>query len=80
MKEKLIELFKVADELNSEMIFIGIQAVDSEEVIVIPNKYFKTKLEFYKGAYNEDLVHVMNDKVKIISFSHGGKEELSNHI
>lgn len=80
MKKQFIEMFDVAEELGTDCIFVEIVAVDSEEVIVIPRKSFKAKKEFYKGAYNDELVHVMNDKVKITGFSHGGYENLKNHI
>lgn len=80
MKEQFIGMFDVAEQLESECIFVEIVAVDSREVIVLPKESFKAKKEFYKNAYNDDLVHVMNDKVRITAFSHGERSALCNHI
>lgn len=79
-KEMLMQLFDSAREYNSPFVFIGVCAEGTEEVIVVPEKSFESKEDFYDKAYNDDLVHVMNSKVYIQSFSHGGPEELQNHI
>lgn len=79
-KVEFLEVFDVAAELNSECVFVEIMAVDVEEVIVIPKKSFGAKKQFYKNAYNDELVHVMNEKVEILGYSHGDYTALRNHI
>lgn len=80
MKLQFIEMFDIALELETECIFVEINAVDAKEVIVLPRESFAFKKEFYQNAYNNDLVHVMNEKVRITAFSHGSVDELRNHI
>ena len=70
-KDILISHFKQARENNSECIFISIDAEGVEEIIAIPQKSFDAKEKFYIRAYDEDLVHVMNSKVRITHVSHG---------
>lgn len=79
-KKKFIELFDVAEELGSRCIYVEISAEGIDEVIVIPNKSFKSKREFYKSTYDKNLCHVMNKDVKIVGFSHGDTLDLQNHI
>lgn len=80
MKDKFISMFDVAQELESECVFVEINAVDAKEVIVLPRESFEFKKEFYRNAYNDDLIHVMNEKVRITGFSHGSAHDLRNHI
>lgn len=79
-KNHFIEIFDIAIDVKSKCVFVEIVAVDAKEVIVIPNESFEAKREFYKNAYNDNLVHVMNEKVKIVGFSHGSPNDLGNHI
>lgn len=79
-KEKLFETFDKARDVEAPFVFVAIQAVDADEVIVIPAKSFDAKEQFYDKAYDANLVHVMNSKVYIRGLSYGNAEELNNVI
>lgn len=79
-QKTLIETFKKAKTTKSPYVFVIISADRVEEVIVIPEKSFDAKEAFYKGAYTDDLVHVMNKSVFIRGLSYGEATELSNFI
>ena len=55
-REELIKVFNNAEELK-----------DDVEYIVNKNKSLKNKLEYYCKAYDENCVHAMNDKIKIVN-------------
>lgn len=80
MKDKFLKVFEIAEEVKSECVFVEVMAVDTREVIVIPRESFEAKKEFYNNAYSDELIHVMNEKVKITGFSHGKHTDLGNHI
>lgn len=79
-KEALARTFNQARTTKSPYVFVIISADGVEEVIVIPEKSFDAKEAFYKGAYTDDLVHVMNKSVYIRGLSYGEATELSNFI
>lgn len=80
MKDELIDTFLHAQISNSKYVFVKIEAEGTEECIVIPRKSFYKKQNFYKGAYDENLIHVMNSKVKITDFVHGNSDCLLQFI
>jgi hypothetical protein len=77
-KQHLSNTFAKARETNSSFVFVAIRAEEGEEVIVVPKQYFDYKENFYKKAYNHELVHVMNSKVYIRGLSYGEADELNN--
>ncbi len=79
-KEALFHTFDKARETESSFVFVGVCAEGTDEVIVIPQKSFDAKEEFYDKAYNNELVHVMNSKVFIRGVSYGEATELNNII
>ena len=61
---------------KEEVEFIGVlikmDGFDRPEVIINGYENFDKKLEYYKGAYNEDLtLKVAPDKVRIIGYAMG---------
>lgn len=56
-----------AKESNFVGILVDINGV--KEVIINSKENYQTKLEYYKKAYNENLTHKHDTKVKIIDFT-----------
>ena len=75
-QQNLANTFKGAREQGSSFVFVAIEAEGTKEVIAVPFKSFDAKEKFYANAYTDELVHVMNSKVKIIGLTHGGTEAL----
>lgn len=75
--DNLQEIFNEAEVDKSNFIFVVIDAESTIEIISIPTRSFKKKLEFYLSAYTYDLRHVMNKDVKIINITHGTSNELN---
>lgn len=75
--KNLEECFKTA--IERKMPFVGVkiqmQGFERPEVIINPYKNFESKLEYYKSAYNQDLVLKSFDGIKIIGFTHGDSYE-----
>lgn len=46
---------------------VTIPGQDDTEYIINKNASIKNKLEYYKKAYDENCVHCMNDRIKIVS-------------
>ena len=68
-KEQLIEVFNEAVQLFSDFVAVAIETRGSEgiEIIINPRENLRDKLEYYKKAYNNDLVLNTFDGIKIIS-------------
>jgi len=79
-KQHLSNTFAKARETQSPFVFVAIVAEGIEEVIVVPKKSFDAKEDFYKSAYNDELVHVMNSKVQIRGLSYGEASELKHSL
>lgn len=79
-KEALFQTFDKARETDSSFVFVEVSAVGTDEIIVIPQKSFDAKEQFYDKAYNDELVHVMNSKVSIRGISYGEAAQLNNII
>lgn len=65
--------FKMAKEANAKYVGVCISTVGNEanEIIINPNVNFDKKLEYYKKAYNEDLVLKTYAGIKITGFTYG---------
>lgn len=75
-KQLLHDTFTKARENKSKFVFIHLHTPAGEEVICVPRNSFDKKEKFYDEAYKDNLVHVMNDKVKIMGLSYGDGSEL----
>lgn len=70
-KESLIKTFAEARTQRSPFVFVAIEAEGIKEIITVPEVSFDAKEQFYKNAYSNELVHVMNSKVRIVGLRHG---------
>jgi len=73
-KQDLINIFAVAREEGAPFVVVGIEAEGIKEAIVVPAESFNAKEKFYINAYSDDLVHVMNSKVRIFNVIATGYE------
>lgn len=73
----LIRCFVAATKYGANYIGVKVKHEDSAgaEVIINPSVNFKDKLEYYKNAYNEDLVLKKCNKIRIIGFTYGDSFE-----
>lgn len=67
-KQMLKDIFATARENELLFVVVGIEAEGVKEAIIIPPESFDAKEQFYMNAYSDDLVHVMNSKVRIFDF------------
>ena len=67
----LEKCFETATECNYNYIGVKIETQGSEapEIIINPRENFKTKLDYYKKAYNNDLILKTFNGIKIIGFT-----------
>jgi hypothetical protein len=79
-KQNLINTFTGARENNSSFVFVGIEAEGIKEVIAVPAESFDAKEKFYINAYSDELVHVMNSKVRIIGLTYGNAQAINDLI
>lgn len=60
---------------NSNAKYIGVlietRGSEAPEIIINPSGNFDTKLEYYKRAYNEELILKSFDGIRIIGFDYG---------
>lgn len=77
-KQMLANNFAKARETKSPYVFVGINADGIDELIVIPERSFDAKEQFYLGAYTDELVHVMNKSVYIRGLSYGDVDQIAN--
>lgn len=75
-KENLNNTFEAAKAENVDFVFVGIEAEGIKEIIAVPNESFEAKQAFYNNAYSDELVHVMNSKVRITGLTHGGAKAI----
>lgn len=66
-KQDLVNIFSVAREKELPFVVVGIEAEGTKEAIVVPSESFDAKEQFYVNAYSDELVHVMNSKVRIFN-------------
>ncbi|WP_339260950.1 hypothetical protein [Lysinibacillus sp. FSL K6-3209] len=66
-KQDLINIFSVAREKELPFVVVGIEAEGTKEAIVVPSESFDAKEQFYVNVYSDELVHVMNSKVRIFN-------------
>lgn len=74
-KQDLINIFSVAREKQLPFVVVGIEAEDIKEAIVVPAESFDAKEQFYLKSYSDELVHVMNSKVRIFNVIAAGSAE-----
>lgn len=79
-KATLIRTFEEANLMNSDYVFVLIEAEGIKECIAIPNISFESKKDFYLNAYDDSLVHVMNSNVRITNCGHGDESKLSYFV
>lgn len=66
-REELKEVFKEAKENSTDVyVAVTIPGQDDVEYIVNKNHSLDNKLEYYCKAYDENCVHCMNDKIRIV--------------
>lgn len=80
LKASLNHVFNQARVDNHPFVFVELSTPAGREVIVIPSDSFDAKEKFYMDAYNDKLVHVMNEKVYIKGLSFGDSSELDHII
>lgn len=68
-KEQLIEIFNMATEYKNDFIAVAIKTRGSNgiEIIINPKCNFSKKLEYYKKAYNDELILNTFDGISIYS-------------
>ena len=70
-KRNLIKCFMEAQATDMQFVGIQLETPAGAETIILEKESFDKKCEFYTNAYTDDLVHCMNEKVKIIGFTFG---------
>lgn len=65
--------FNKAKEVGANYIAVKIRMVGfpQDEIIVNPIENADSKLAYYKGAYDENLVHQWNRNISIVGFTYG---------
>ena len=67
-REDLKEVFALAKENKTDVyVAVTIPGQDDVEYIVNKHKSLDNKLEYYCKAYDEDCVHCMNNRIKIVN-------------
>ena len=66
--KKIVEALELArEEYDYGYVEVTIPGQDGTEIIVNHRSSLKNKIEYYKKAYDENGVHCMNDRIKIIA-------------
>lgn len=66
-REELKSIFKQAKDNNTDVyVAVTIPGQDDVEYIVNKNRSLDNKLEYYCKAYDENCVHAMNDRIRIV--------------
>jgi hypothetical protein len=66
-REELKNIFKQAKENKTDIyVAVTIPGQDDVEYIVNKNHSLDNKLDYYCKAYDENCVHSMNDRIKIV--------------
>ena len=71
-KEILIKTLNKAIE-DKNYIYVIVSIFGNEEMIINKPENVKSKLEYYKNAYNEDLILKTNKNIEITGFGIGSK-------
>lgn len=71
--EHLENCFEYAKKENAKYIGVAIWTRGNEglEIIINPGENFDKKLEYYKKAYNDNLVLKSYNGIKIVGFTYG---------
>ena len=75
--KSLENCFNGAIKNNANYLGVKVQLEDRSysEVIINERRNFDFKWDYYTKAYNEDLIHKHNEKIKIIGFTYGNTFE-----
>jgi hypothetical protein len=67
-KNQLIEIFADAMAANNDYIAVAVESVGNEEneVIINPSCNFESKLDYYRDAYDENLVLKTFNGIRIV--------------
>ncbi|MNW60619.1 hypothetical protein D3C74_386220 [compost metagenome] len=75
MKLTMNDLIQNFERANINGIFVGVRikmdGFEDEEVIINGENNFKTKLEYYKNTYDENLNHKFTKGISISGFTYG---------
>lgn len=77
----LEDCFRMAEgmEWNYVGVKIQMEGFEKPEVIINPKENFRTKLDYYKKAYNNDLVLKTFNGIRIIDYCYADSyEEIQN--
>ena len=69
-KEFLIEQFEKAMK-DKKCVYVIVNIFGNEEIIINKAENVKSKLEYYKKAYDDNLVLKTNKDIEIVSFGIG---------
>lgn len=81
----LEKCFQMAVNVGAK--FVGVEVLmdqmDKPEIIINPSENIKFKLDYYRNAYNDNLVLKNCDRIRIVAFTYGNsldeiKEKLSS--
>ena len=61
-------------------VVIATEGVAGNEIIINPNENLQSKLEYYKKAYNDDLILKTYNGIKIVGFAHGNMQEIIDSL
>lgn len=79
-KQSLINTFNGERDYNALFVFVGIKAEGIREVITVPKVSFDAKELFYLNAYSDELVHVMNSKVRVFGLTYGNADAIDDLV
>lgn len=66
-REELKKVFELAKKSKSDVyVAITMPGQEDYEYIINKNKSIDNKLEYYCKAYDENCIHSMNDRIKIV--------------
>lgn len=67
-RNKLIEICKNAMQINKGILIeVTIPNQDNTEYIINKAESVENKMNYYCKTYDENLIHSMNDKIKIVN-------------
>jgi hypothetical protein len=81
-KEMLEKCFKRAMQDKSDYVGVAIKMPFSDglELIINPRSNFRSKLEYYQQAYDDNLEHRNAEGIRIVGFSHGDFLQLARDL
>lgn len=69
----LVEALNYSMQVKKKYFAIAVTLPDTDEVELIINTTpnFQNKLDYYMRSYDENLIHNMNAKIRIVAFTYG---------